>query len=336
MPGSGAFLCTCDVHVDNDRTMINYFVKLTGWVVLGILFSIAGVSAQEWRGMGRVGGFVLDGETGRPLEGVAVKATLPSSGSRGPGENKSKKNGEWAVGGLGRGEWALDFTKDGYEPKNISIGISEMGRIPPMEVRLKKIVAVVQAADPNVEIKDELTKAAAMMNAKQFADARKIYEDLSAKYPQVKQFRPLIARTYYAEGNKTKAIEELRKAASDDPENLEVRLLLGNTLMETGQAEEARTILASLDDTKVTDPALFLNAGIALVNERKHAEAVVWFDKAIARFPQHPDGYYYRGITNLSLAKTAEAKADLQKYVSMAPADAPELATAKQILATIK
>jgi predicted Zn-dependent protease len=286
--------------------------------------------------MGRVGGKVLDAATGQPLEGVAVKATLPSAGNRGPDETKSKKNGEWAIGGVARGEWALDFSKEGYEPTSISIGITEGGRIPPMEIRLKKKAAPVEVADPNVEIKEQLTRAAAMMNAKQYADARKIYEDLSAKHPQVKQFRPLIARTYYGEGNKTKAIEELRKAAADDPENLEVKLLLGNTLMEQGQADEARKILGSLDESKVKDPAMFLNAGIALVNERKHAEAIVWFDKAIARFPQHADGYYYRGIANLSLAKTAEAKADLQKYVSMAPPDAPELATAKQILATIK
>jgi predicted Zn-dependent protease len=284
--------------------------------------------------MGRVGGKVVDEATGQPIEGVVVKATLPTSGNRGPEETRSKKNGEWSVGGVARGEWALDFSKEGYETRSISIGITEGGRIPPMEIRLKKKAAPV--VDPNVEIKTQLTQAAALMNEKKFAEARKIYEDLAAKHPEVKQFRPLIARTYYGEGNKTAAIEHLRKAAAEDPENLEVRLLLGNTLMEEGKAEEARQILATIDESKVTDPAMFLNAGIALVNERKHAEAVVWFDKAIARFPQHPDGYYYRGIANLSLAKPAEAKADLEKYVSMAPPDAPELATAKQILATIK
>jgi Flp pilus assembly protein TadD len=313
---------------------MKHLIKLTSLIVFTILVSVSGAAAQEWRGMGRVGGFVLDEETGQPLEGVEVKATLPTAGDRGPGPNKSKKNGEWAVGGLARGEWALDFSKDGYETRSISIGISEMGRIPPMEIRLKKKAPPV--ADPNVVIKEQLTQAAAMMNAKQFADARKIYEELAAKYPEVKQFRPLIARTYYGEGNKKAAIEHLRKAAAEDPENLEVKLLLGNTLMEEGQADEARQILESIDESKVTDPAMFLNAGIALVNERKHAEAVVWFDKAVARFPQHADGYYYRGIANLSLAKTAEAKADLEKYVSMAPPDAPELATAKQILASIK
>jgi len=91
-----------------------------------------------------------------------------------------------------------------------------------------------------------------------------------------------------------------------------------------------------VDDARVADPAVFLNIGIGLINDKKQADAVTWFDKAIARFPQYPDGYYYRGISYLSLGKTAEAKIDLQKYVTIAPADAPELATAKKILETIK
>jgi Tfp pilus assembly protein PilF len=259
---------------------------------------------------------------------------MPRSGNRGPNEVKSNGKGEWALGGLAGGEWALDFVKEGYETRSISVPVSESGGARPMEVRLKK--KAVASADPNVEIKAKLTEAAEKMNAKQYAEARAIYEQLSAKHPEVKQFRPLIARAYYSEGNKAAAIEQLRKAAAEDPENLEVRVLLGTTLMEDGKSEEARQVLASVDDSKVTDPAVFLNVGIGLINDKKHADAVPWFDKAIARFPQHADSYYYRGISNITLGKTAEAKADLEKYVSMAPPDAPELATARQILATIK
>jgi tetratricopeptide (TPR) repeat protein len=113
-------------------------------------------------------------------------------------------------------------------------------------------------------------------------------------------------------------------------------MLLGTTLMEEGQAEEARQILASVDESKIEDPTVYLNIGIGLINDRKHAEAVTWFDKAIKRFPAHADGYYYRGISYITLGKTAEARADLEKYVSIAPPDAPELATAKQILASMK
>ena len=312
--------------------MTTKVLTLTGLAVLTALFSVTGATAQEWRGMGRVGGKVVD-EAGKPVAGVTVKAMMSRAGNRGP-ESQSNANGEWAVGGIAGGQWALDFSKDGYDTKSITVSVMESGRIPPMEIPLKRKAASV--ADPNVEIREQLTQAAGLMNAKRFAEARKIYEELSAKYPEVKQFRPLIARSYYGEGNKSAAIDHLRKALEQDPGNAEVTLLLGNTLMEDGQADEARQILSSIDESKLADPTLFLNAGIALLNDKKGAEAAVWFDKAVARFPRHPDGYYYRGISYLSAGKTAEAKTDLEKYVSMAPVDAPELATAKKILETIK
>lgn len=300
--------------------------------VLAVLLSAAGAVAQEWRGMGRVGGKVVD-ETGTPVAGVTVKAMLPRAANRGP-ESKSNARGEWAVGGIAGGEWALDFVKDGYETRSVTVQIMESSRLPPMEVRLTRKAA--PAVDPNVEIRDQLTEAGGLMNAKQFAKARAIYEALAAKYPEVKQFRPLIARSYYGEGNKTAAIEHLRQALAQDPGNVEVTMLLGNTLMEEGHADEARKMLATIDESKITDPTVLVNAGIALLNDKKTEEALQWFDKAVVRFPAHADGYYYRGISYLSLGKTAEAKADLEKYVSIAPADAPELATAKKILESLK
>ena len=291
----------------------------------------APAAAQEWRGMGRVAGKVMD-EAGKPMPDVTVKAMLPSAGNAGP-QVKSNSKGEWAIAGIAGGAWALDFIKDGYETKSITVSISQFQRIPPMEIVMTKAAPVV---DPNAEIKDRLTEASALMTAKQFAKARAVYEELSAKYPEVPQFQPLIARTYYGEGNKAKAIEHLRAAHAKDPGNVEVQLLLGNTLIEEGQADEGKRILESVDDSKVSDPTVYLNVGISMINEGKQAEAVAWFEKAIARFPDHPDAYYYRGISKLTLGDKEAAKADLEKFVSMAPADAPELPTARKILESLK
>lgn len=313
--------------------MTRRLLKLTSFLIAAA-FTAGVADAQDWRGMARVGGKVVDEATGDPIEGVTVTAMLPRSDNRGPKPTTSNAKGEWAVGGVASGTWALDFVKDGYDTRSISLPISEGGGRRPMEVRMTKKAP--PPPDPNVEIKAKLTEAASLMNAKRFADARAIYEELSAKHPEVTQFRPLVARTYYGEGNKTAAIEQLRKASAEDPANIEITGLLGTILMEEGKTEEARQILSSVDDSKVVDPAVFLNIGIGLINDRKHAEAVPWFDKAIARFPEHADGYYYRGIANITLGKTPEAKADLEKYVSIAPPDAPELATARQILASIK
>ena len=81
---------------------------------------------------------------------------------------------------------------------------------------------------------------------------------------------------------------------------------------------------------------MLINIGIGLINEKKQAEAITWFTRTITAFPKDASAYYYRGISQLSLGNTAEAKADLQKFVSLAPADAPELDTARKILDTIK
>jgi Tfp pilus assembly protein PilF len=305
-----------------------------GALILSV-FSVLSVAsaAQDWRGVGRIGGKVLDEETGKPIEGVTVKAMLPRSDNRGP-DSKSNSKGDWAIGGVASGTWNVDFIKEGYETRSLTVPISEGGGSRPMEIRMKRKAA--PPPDPNAAIKGDLTRAAGLMNGKKYAEARAIYEDLSAKFPEVKQFRPLIARAYYGEGNKTAAIEQLRKSAEEDPANVEVKVLLGSILMEEGKAEEARQVLSTVDESKVTDPAILINAGIALINEKKHAEAVPWFDKAIGRFPEHPDGYYYRGIANVTLGKVAEARADLEKYVAIAPKDALELETAKKILASLK
>ena len=291
----------------------------------------AAAHAQEWRGLARVGGKVVD-EAGKPIEGVTVKATMPASQNRGPADSKTKANGDWAVGGIANGQWAIDFVKEGYETKNISVMAG--GRIPPMEIVMKK--AAPAAVDPNIALQAKLREAADLMNAKQYAAARAIYEEQLAKFPEVKQFKPLIARAYYGEGNKEKALEVLREASAADPENVEVKMLLGNLLMEAGKADEAKTVLATVDDSKISDPVVYVNIAIASINDGKHADALPWLDKAIIRFPEQADAYYYRGITHLALGKNAEAKADLTKFVGIAKPDAPELATAKKILETMK
>lgn len=301
-------------------------------LTLAVSLALAGAAqAQVWRGMGRLAGKVVD-ESGSPIEGVTVKAMLASADNAGPASTSNRK-GEWAIGGIAGGRWEIAFSKDGYEPRSLPVQVSEYARLPPRDIVLKKVVVVV---DPNEVIKEKLIEAAALMNAGKFAEARAMYQGLASEYPDVPQFEPLLARAYYGEGNKEKAIEHLRSAAAREPDNIEVRLLLGNFLMEAGKTDEGRQILESVDASKVADPTVYLNVGIGMINEGKHEQAVNWFDKAITRFPDQAEAYYYRGISKLSLEKTDEAKADLEKFVSIAKPDAPELPLARKILESLK
>jgi tetratricopeptide (TPR) repeat protein len=298
-------------------------------VVLGLLAVVlvaAVAEAQGWRGMGRVAGKVTD-EEGKPLADVVVKLNLPGAGGT---EVKTNSKGEWAVGGIARGDWNVDFQKAGYDVVRISVSISEYSRIPPVETTLKR-----SAPDPNELIKADLTKASALLAEKKFAEARAIYEAVLAKFPQAYQIEPLIARTYYGEKQFDKAIEHLKIAVEKNPANVENKLLLGNILIEQGRADEGRQVLASVDDTQVKDPLTYVNVGIGLMNQNKGDEALAYFEKAIARFPQSGDAYYYRGLCRLQKGDVEGTKADFRKFLELAP-NAPEAPAAKKALDQLK
>jgi tetratricopeptide (TPR) repeat protein len=306
--------------------------------IAGILLLVAtSVWAQGWRGQGRVAGKVMD-EAGKPVEGVAVRVALPSA--NGLREVKTNKKGEWSVGGICSGNWQIDFIKPGYETRNVSSVVAELTPAPPMEIVLKK------AIDPNDVIAAELKVAADLVTQKKYAEARNVYDALLAKFPTAYQIEQFVARTYYLEGQPDKAIERLQGVLTRVPDALEVRLLLGSLLLEAGRADEGRQVLAAVDDSKITDASLYVNFGIAMMNKNQTAEAMGYFEKAVTKFPQSPDAYYYRGITYLQLdgasstdaqraEHAAKAKIDLLKFVELAP-NAPEAVNAKKILEQLK
>ena len=294
------------------------------WIVLVVLLLCASVaSAQSWRGMARMSGKVMD-EEGNPIEGVTVKLNLPNAGGT---EIKSNKKGEWQIGGLARGNWNVDFEMSPYEPRRITVSIAELTRVPPVEIKLK--------LDINEVIRTEVIKAADLISKNQYADARKVYEAVLAKYPSAYRLEPYLARTYYLEKNYDEAIKHMKIAIDKDPSDLENKLRLGNILMETGRMDEGRELLNTVDDSAVKDPGIFVNVGISLMNQNKADEALVYFEKGIKNFPNAGDSYYYRALIRLQKGDTAGTKADLTKFLELSP-NAPEAAAARKALEQIK
>jgi Flp pilus assembly protein TadD len=307
-------------------------MKKLALVAMLLLVVPAVALAQEWRGQGRIAGKITD-EAGAPIEGVIIKATLPSSDNRGPAPQKSNAKGDWSIGGITGGSWVVEFSKDGYKTRTSTVPVSEGARLPPATIVMEKVVVTV---DPNDVIRERLTEAAELMTSGKFSEARAVYEELSTQYPTVKQFKPLMARAFHGEGNTTRAIELLKEAVVEQPEAAEVKVLLGTLMIGAGQMAEGQAVLESIDASRITDPTVFVNIGISLMNDKKAAEAITWLTKGITTFPKDASAYYYRGIAQLSLGNTPAAKTDLEKFVSIAPADASELPTAKKILETIK
>jgi len=279
--------------------------------------------AQSWRGMGRVAGKVTD-EQGKPLDGVTVKLNLPGAGGT---EVKTNKKGEFAVGGLARGDWQIDFEAETYESRRLTVSVAELTRVPPMEIKLTQ--------DLNEVIRVEMVRAGELMNQQKYAEARAVYEAILAKYPGSHRVEPYLARTYYAEKNYEEAVKHLKIAVEADPSDMENKLRLGNILIDQGRIDEGRAVLASVDDSAIKDPSILVNVGISLLNQNKAGEALPLFEKAIALFPADGSAYYYRALVRLQKGDTEGTRADLTKFLELAP-DAPEAPAAKKALEQLK
>ena len=182
-----------------------------------------------------------------------------------------------------------------------------------------------------------------MMQERNAAGARKIYEDLLAKYPQAQapfraQVHGAIAQTYIADNQAAPALEQLKKALELDPSNTDMQVIYGEMLMQAGdpaQKAEGEKILLGLDITKVKDPFPYMNVVIGQINAKKPDDALALLGKLMNQFPTDMTLYYYRGRANLAASKLPEAKADLEKFVAASPS-ARETPDAKKILEQMK
>ena len=290
---------------------------------------LASSALAQSRGNARLNGKVVD-EQGQPVADVVVKAQM--NGQTEVFSATSDKKGEFRINGLANGEWKVELAKPDLETATEMVEVSG-DKAPALNVTLKKA----SKADPTVEINAELQRAATIAQSGKIPEARKIYEDLLVKYPSVYQIEGFIARTYAAETppNIPKALEHLKINLEKEPTNVELKLFQAELLMESGDKAGAKAIIDAVDMTQVKDPYTYINHAINLINDKKGTEAADLLTKLLAQFPTANELYYYRGRAYVAAEKLDLAKADLEKFVTLAPT-AKEAADAKKILEQLK
>jgi predicted Zn-dependent protease len=298
--------------------------------MLLLLTLIATGAAAQVRGDGKIAGKVVDNDSGQPLENVQVKGTL--AGQTQAVTAKSNKKGEFNLSGIGSGEWTLEFTKDGFDPQGGKLTVDQ-GKSPDITVKLVKHV---DKPDPGVELNAKAQEGMTLLQGQKYAEARKVFEDLLAKYPDVHQINAYIAQTYAGENNLPKAIEFMKTASDKDPDNAEMRLVLADLMMEGGDKAAALDMMKTIDVTKIKNPLPLINGSISLINSNKPDEALDILNKVATQFPTQAETFYYRGRAYVAAKKYPEAKADLEKFVGMAAPDARELPDAKKLLDQLK
>ncbi|HEX7192091.1 MAG TPA: tetratricopeptide repeat protein [Thermoanaerobaculia bacterium] len=332
--------------------------------------ALAVTAMAQVRGTGRLGGQIFDKATGKPIANATITVSLPSGNTQ-PIVSTSDKNGRWSALGLVNGLWNVDITAPGYQTSRGTANVSEIQRLPPIKTEMnpevKQEAAVATPQNPLVpkEAVDAINEAQDLMKIKAGdmttdatphaataadvkANAGKAAADLERALPMIPadndklkpvrvQVQEVMAQAYYKAGDLPHAISTLEKLNTSDPwstpdaNQSQRQILLANLYLEGGQLDQAKGILDKLPPSAITDPTVYTNVGILFLNKKNPTDAVTYFTKAVDLDPKREETYYYRGLAHAQLKHTAEARADFQQVITLAP-DSGDAKDAKQML----
>jgi tetratricopeptide (TPR) repeat protein len=247
------------------------------------------------------------------------------------------KRGRWRTLGLAGGGWTVLIVKEGYMQSLGTVEVNEYGPAPPIEITLKPIPQEMlqQAEEPNPAVA-LIQEGNDLLTAEKFAEARAKYEQAITTLPEEHHAAVLrgVARTYFAEDKPEPAIETLKRTLELEPGNAETLQLLITLLYSVGREEEAKGYQAQLPAGAKVDATVLLNVGIKRYNDGNMEQALAEFERVVADNPELPEAYYYRGLAHLALGHNAQAKADFQKLLELAP-DHAKAADAREFLASL-
>jgi len=268
------------------------------------------VSAQDYKGKGRLAGIVTD-EAGAPLGDVTVN--LFSVTAQQGLSVKTDKNGKWLAAWIRSGSWNIDFEKIGYAPRKISVDLSENRKNPDIEIQLKKVEGLAMTD----EIKDLLVKGNELFDQKNYDGALAIYQDIVTKYPEAYPVFLNVGNCHFAQEKYDLAIETYLKLLEKDPNNVDATIAIANSYSNCGDTEKALVWYGKVEFEKIDNPIVLYNLGTSYYNNAEFEKALKFYQKATEIQKDTTDTLYQLGLTYLNLQKNAEAIAAFESYLKL-------------------
>ena len=156
---------------------------------------------------------------------------------------------------MATGNWNFEFLKEGFEPQRMTLELEN--RNPPIDMKLTKAAAI----DPNAELQAGMAKAVELQKAGKNAEARKVIEDLIAKYPEAYTLNAFVGSTYESRRTTTRRSSTSRWSSTRTGRHRAEDYLIELYTLK-GDKAEAQKLLDSIDMTQMKDPTLFINSAI--------------------------------------------------------------------------
>jgi tetratricopeptide (TPR) repeat protein len=324
--------------------------------ILFLLFQ--GLSAQEGRGIGRVGGTVKD-KMGTPIPGAKISLKIltgVSSGARkmlgdtlstsveAEGKTTEKieegcrweivsdRKGQWGIIGFATGQFLLTAEKEGYAKFEDHLTLTQMRRNPLIYIVMVKP----EQKEAPEKIESPLGKGLKIGNALyregRYEEALAYFQEYMSKNPDqfgigINLGNCFMALKKYDEAIKTylKVIEGFKKVKSDlkgFETAATIYASIGEAYSSLENFEQATEYYKkSMEVLPPTDAAVAYNTAEILFSGGKTDEAIVYYSLASKLKPEMALYYAKLGYAFLNKGDMSAALSNFETFVKLAPND---------------
>jgi tetratricopeptide (TPR) repeat protein len=311
-------------------------MQMRGTFALAVLAIMAVAGNAFALGEARMQGKITDAATHKPIPNVVIIIDAVS-GHNVHNEFKADKDGVYRFLILdGTLTYKFTYKADGYAPVEYTFKPT-LGEINTKDVTMApgsaagSVAAAAPAtakANPGVVLYNE---GAALANDGKVSGAIAKFEEAVALKPDLTAGYEALAKKYLQIKNYDKAIDRANKALEIDTDNQDMFAVLADSYTAKGDKTKAAEYRKKLP----ADATAMFNEAARLINAGKDGEAEPLLKSAIAANDKFAQAYYELGMIYVRTQKNADAKTYLQKYLELEPAG-KDAATAKEMLNYVK
>lgn len=301
--------------------------------IVALAISVLPAAAQT----GRIGGTVKDG-SGQPIKGATVVAENPASAPSSFTATTDDR-GRYSMIGLKAGSWKVTASAPGFTPSAGNVPIKTIGApMPPVDFVLAPGASGAGGALAGANAKEmqaELSKAEAMIGAKDYAGAIGVYEAMLVKAPALTALQLQIGALYRQQKQFDQAIEAYKKVPDGDTNADKAKIEIGMTMLEKGDLAGAEAALTTMAQSTSANKEVFYNLGEVKFAKGETDEAVTFYQRAADIDPNWGKPLFKLGLAKLQKADTPGTIELMEKLIQVDPNSA-EAAQAKALLEQLK
>lgn len=316
-------------------------LKTIMFLTLIVLLAAGSAFSQAGRGVGRIGGVVVDLEE-KPLEGVKMSLVFSQNVNL-KFEATTNKKGEWSFIGLGTGNWDLTAIAAGFMPLTKALYVSQLSVNPKVTVKMQKLTKASGGIVADEATFELLEKGNLAYKEAKYDEAMVFYQQFLEKNPNLYQIQVSIADCWREKGDFEKAVEIYNKVLEQSKvdaalgKEMAAKSLagIGNCYLKQNKLKEAQDFFKQSIENSPKDEVLAYNVGEIFFSNQGLDEALKYFDLASQIRPEWPDPYLKLGYVYLNKADNPKAIENFDRFLKLEP-EGERAALVRNILNVIK